>query len=237
LDGDVDSAGGGSLGLESPRTLVQAVAERLRESILLGRLEPGARLRQDSLAEEFQVSRIPVREALRLLSAEGLVDLHPQRGARVSELSLAALEELYLLGELVEGAATEMAVARMTDAELRRIEQCHEQMTKPGISATEWHQLNRSFHELLVAPAERPRFSRIANEVRANTRRYVRPYLELMGGIERWDDDHAQIVDACRRKDAAEARLLVERHWQKMRRSLADHLASKGHAGAAKRRK
>lgn len=105
-----------------PPTAQQFVLAELRRAITTGRLRPGAPIRQDALAEEFQVSRVPLREALKTLQGEGLVTYEAHRGYSVETLSLDDLREVYRIRQLLEEEAVRRAVARLTDADLRLAE-------------------------------------------------------------------------------------------------------------------
>ena len=110
------------------RSLHREVVERLRELILAGELEPRSRVNEAALCEHFGISRTPLREAIKLLAAEGLLDLLPNRGARVAALSAVEIEELLQVIGALEGAGAELAAERVTPEELAAIEAVHEAM-------------------------------------------------------------------------------------------------------------
>lgn len=214
--------------LESSRTLAEAAANWLREAILLGRLKPGTKLSQDQLAKQLQVSRVPLREALQLLTAEGLVEWRAHRTAIVSGLSAEDLAELYALGALTEAAAADEAVSRATQEHIDAIGALVEAMAKPDIAPTDWHLINRRFHAMLIEPAQWPRFQRIISEVRANTGRYAKAYLEQSGNIHRWQDEHREIYRAYRKRDAVTVADAIRQHWRHTSDTLQNHLRSTG---------
>jgi DNA-binding GntR family transcriptional regulator len=110
------------------QTREEFVAHRLREAILVGQLKPGDRLDQNEIAELLGVSRSPVREALRTLAAEGLVDVFPHRGAAVAELSVDELEEIFLIRRTLEGMAARLSALSMDDNEIAELETILEEM-------------------------------------------------------------------------------------------------------------
>lgn len=210
--------------MDASRTLAEAAANSLREAILLGRLPPGTKLSQDNLAKQLQVSRVPLREALQLLTAEGLVEWRAHRTAVVSGLSVDDLAELYVLGAQTESAAAEEAVSRAPQEHIDAIGDLVAAMAKPDIAPVDWHLANRRFHAMLIEPAKWPRFRRIISEVRANTGRYVKAYLEQSGNIHRWRDEHHEIYEAYRRRDAAAIGAAIRRHWRHTSETLQNHL-------------
>lgn len=110
------------------RSLHDEVVERLRDMIVGGELEEGARLREQQLCRQFGISRTPLREALKVLASEGLLDLLPNRGACVTQLSLTDLVQMFEVMEGLEGWAGELACERITDEEVENIRHLHDEM-------------------------------------------------------------------------------------------------------------
>lgn len=210
---------------EATRTLAEFVTVRLRAAILLGRLQPGTRLSQDTLARQLGVSRVPLREALKVLEAEGLVEWRAHRAAIVTGLSAEDLAELYALGASAEAAAVAQATHLATDAHIQAIGALVGAMENPDITPADWHTANRQFHAMLVEPAKWSRFQRIISDVRANSGRYVKAYLQLSGNIYRWREDHQSIYHRYRDRDAAGAAEAVRRHWMNTSDTLQQHLS------------
>jgi DNA-binding GntR family transcriptional regulator len=137
---------------------------RLRQFILDGELEPGARLQEVELAAQLGVSRTPVREALRTLSSQGLVDLLPNRGARVVRWSVEDLEELYDLRVMLENHAVKRAASRITPAAIELLTDLCEQMEDRARHGTKHDllglsELNSRFHRCIVDAADSPRLA------------------------------------------------------------------------------
>lgn len=128
---------------------VEAAYERIREGILSGAMKRGTRLREERLAEEIGVSRTPVREALRRLSSEGLVEFLPNRGARVSAWSARELEDLYEIRAMLEGHAARLAAQRITGEEIAHLDDLATQM-EAADDLADVKRLNSEFHRLIV---------------------------------------------------------------------------------------
>lgn len=203
-------------GLLKRQTVTEAVAEAIRERILAGAYAEGENLRQDALATELGVSRIPIREAFRQLEAEGLVTLHAHRGAVVSSLSLDEIAELFDLRALLEPDLLGRAIPRMTEADLAaadRILEGYEQ-SLAGTDVHAWGEMNSEFHLTLYRPAGRGRSLALVQSLLGNTDRYTRLQLVLTSGVERARSEHAQLLKLCRERRALEAGDLLRRHVQ-----------------------
>ncbi|HEX3065388.1 MAG TPA: GntR family transcriptional regulator, partial [Dongiaceae bacterium] len=128
-----------------PRTVADHVADVLREAIAGGSLQAGTVLRQDELARQFQFSRMPVRDALRQLEAEGLVSIHPTRGAFVAGMDRGEIAEIYAVRELLEAEALRLAFPSLGEADLAAAGSALDQIDgEPDVAR--WGLLNRAFH-------------------------------------------------------------------------------------------
>lgn len=218
-------------------TTAEHVADVLREAILRGVLQGGQQLQQDALAAQFGVSRIPVREALRRLDAEGLVTVYPHRGAIVSQLSVAEVEEIYEIRVTLECLALRLAIPRLTRADLDRAAAILDEIDQVD-DIGRWSELNRSFHMTLYAPADRKRLLSLIATLRANVDRYHRIYISLMQHKAQSQREHRRILDACRRRRQEEAAEALERHLMTAAQGLIAYLkggptgAGGGDAGA-----
>ena len=215
------------------RTLAAATLEAIRERILSGVHPEGEPLRQDAIAAELGVSRIPVREALRQLEAEGLVTGIPHRGAVVSSLSIAEIEELFELRALVERDLLRRSVPNLTDADLERadgiLDAYHAAFRTRDVAT--WGELNWQLHSALYAGAGRPRSLGIAEHLHRQTDRYSRMQLALTHGESRASEEHRAIVSAARRRKVDRAADLLVAHILGAGRSLARFL--RAHRGVA----
>ena len=196
-----------------PPTAQEAVLVALRQAIGSGELRPGEQVRQDALAERFGVSRVPLREALKILEGEGSVTYVPHRGYFVAELSLADLEEVYRIRELLEEEAVRTAVRRLTAdglAELTALVVACEDAGRAGDVAA-MTAANRSLHFTLYAASGRPRLVRMVRILWDATDAYRSLYYSDPANRERVEAEHRQVLAALRADDVDEAvRLLAE---------------------------
>lgn len=193
------------------QTTQDLIVEALRADITEGRIRPGSPLRQEDLADRFEVSRIPIREALRRLESEGLVRVFPNRGAFVVQLSPTEIREITDLRVMVEGDLIFRAVPCLTDKALARIAETLEAAERTAATAA-WVEGDRAFHVSLYAPAERPRQLGLAMSLRTEVERYEVLYQQLPADRPAWLHDHRAIADACLRRDAEAARSCVAEH-------------------------
>ena len=209
------------------QTVVESATEELRRRILAGEFRAGEALRQDALAEEFGISRIPLRESFRQLAAEGLVTIHPHRGAVVSTLSTEEIAELFDLRAMLEPDLMRRAVPRMgenTLAEAARILSDYAAaIDRADLNA--WGELNTEYHLALYRPAGRPQTLALARALLANTDRYTRLQLAA-GGTERAKAEHAELLALCRRGAAEEAARFTHQHVREVKGDLLRLIAA-----------
>ncbi len=212
------------------QSLASAVADKLRDKIILGELQEGEQLRQDEIAAEFQVSRIPVREAFRELLAEGLLNINPNRGAVVSALTPAEIEELFQIRSVLEREMLRASIPHLSAADLAEAAAIQERfraelLHSEGVSA--WGRLNTQFHAALYAGAALPQFKAILRTINNNGERYTRLQLFLTQGRERAVDEHQRLLEFCRRKDTEAACALLGEHVRHAGRSLRELLEAR----------
>lgn len=203
---------------------IERITDQIRSRILSGELPGGMPLRQERIAEEFGVSRIPVREALSRLEAEGLVRREHHRGCVVSEVSLSDLEEALEIRSALEVRALRLAIPRMTDghfAEAGQVLEHYAASSSPG----EWTERNVEFHLALYRAAGMPRLIGMIEVLMRGSARYVRVYVSTVRGLAGPHQEHHEILDACRRRDVARAVQLLEAHIEKTRTALRASLA------------
>jgi DNA-binding GntR family transcriptional regulator len=188
--------------------------EAIRERILEGKYGEGDHLRQDAIAAELGVSRIPVREALRQLEAEGLVVLSPHAGSVVSSLSLREIRELFEIRAVIEGDLLRRAIPRARPEDLARaaeiLEEYEAALEVEDIAA--WGALNWRFHSALYAPAGRPLTMGIVHGLHLNSDRYLRMQLALARGVPRAKEEHRAILRTVREGDAQHSVSLLSSH-------------------------
>ena len=196
------------------QTLTSMTADAIRERILRGLYTEGKPLRQDAIGVELGVSRIPVREALRQLEAEGLVTFNPHRGAVVSTLSLKQISELFELRAEIEGDLILRAVPHMTAEDHARADEildAYEVALHRG-QVPVWGALNWQFHSTLYAPADRAFTMSIVSKLHQHSDRYLRMQLALTHGETRARHEHRAIAAAARKGDAGKASRLLRDH-------------------------
>jgi DNA-binding GntR family transcriptional regulator len=203
------------------------VFDALRDAIIRGQLAEGEILRQDTIAQMFNVSRIPVREALQRLEAQGLVTATRYKGVVVTPMSVAEIQEIFEFRALLEPHVIAFAVPQMTEESLAYARACCDAFateTQP----THWGDLNRQFHSALYADARRPYFMSVIDKTKDRVDRYVRAILELANGMETARREHKAILDACLARDAAAAADLTRQHIVNAGETLSAFLTAAG---------
>ncbi|KAB8335657.1 GntR family transcriptional regulator [Scytonema tolypothrichoides VB-61278] len=215
--------------LQQQRSTPDLIADALREAIVAGIFQEGQSLRQDEIATQFGVSRIPVREALRQLEAEGLVTLHLNRGATVSAISPAEAQEIFEIRSALEVKAIQLAIPKLTASDLEKatviLEQT-DQTTDAGMLA----KLNWELHETLYKSAERPRLLTIIKTLHLNVDRYVRLQMSQMDYLERSQKEHYQLLEACQQHDTKAAVRLLKKHIDIAGEQLVTYLQQNIHS-------
>jgi DNA-binding GntR family transcriptional regulator len=223
-----------ALAVVQRQTVASMTVSLLRERILRSEYPEGEPLRQDAIALAFGVSRIPVREALRQLEAEGLVSFHPHRGAVVSSLSLPEINEVFSLRAALECDLLRRAIPRVTDEHLESAGEVldgYGQAFREGDVAA-WGEFNRRFHAALYAAADRPITAGIVQRLHQQSDRYSRIQLVLTHGQSRAAEEHQAILDAVRERDVRGATTLMKRHILGAGRTLLDCLHTERGAAA-----
>lgn len=212
---------------ERPPTAQEAVLAELRRAIAGGRLQPGQQVVQDSLAEQLGVSRVPLREALKILEGEGAVVYEPRRGYFVAELSLADLEEVYRIRDLLETEAVRVAVPRLDPADLAALEAHASECARAGAAADldAMTEANRRLHFGLIEASGMPRLARLARILWDATDVYRTLYYSEGLNRARVDDEHAAIVRAARAGDAERCAELLRAHREHAVEALRGRLA------------
>lgn len=212
------------------QSLPELAYRRIRASILSARLPPGSELRQEHLAKEFGISRVPVREAMNRLHAEGLIVLRPRRGFAVPSLTPDEIVEICDLNTLLEEHAAIVATRERTDADVVEVEQILEHMEALTLDDPDdlstWQELAHRFHERLFASARRRRLQEMVSNLRDAVEPYMRLETDLVEHIAQSNLDHRQILDAFRAKDTHAAGRLSREHAENIKRHLVDSFAA-----------
>jgi DNA-binding GntR family transcriptional regulator len=187
------------------------IAGALRKAILIGEFKSGQPLPQDEIAAQFGVSKIPIREALLQLRAEGLVTFYPNRGAVVSALSAEEVDEIYSMRIALETLALRRAIPNFDKAGLIRAESLITIMDAER-NALKWSELNWEFHAALYQPCNLPRLLDVIRALHANVQRYVVNYLTSTDYHTEAQRQHRVILKAVQRGNADAAAEQLARH-------------------------
>jgi DNA-binding GntR family transcriptional regulator len=197
----------------APELSTEVVHDRLRKAILRGELDPQVPISQVQLAATLQVSRTPLREALRMLQREGLIDSEPNRRVRVAELSMTDLEQLYASRVLVEALAVRLTVPRYTPDDVAELKAALSEMKRRSEQrdVDAWEAEHRRYHELLRKYAGE-RIERLARDLSDYSERYRRVYMAEPRVWSTAAQEHAAIVDACESEGGPAASVQLVRH-------------------------
>ena len=197
------------------KTRTQLVVETLREKILSGEIKAGQPLRQAALAEELNVSRIPVREALLQLEAEGLVTFEPHKGATATELNASQVDELFELRAMLEGDLLASSIPNLSSEKLAEATDILAKLNKAlgkENAANTWSELNSDYHNCLYPGANRPQTQDLVNTLNKNADRYIRMHLLWAGGISKAESEHNELLDLCKARNVEKAVAVLKQH-------------------------
>jgi DNA-binding GntR family transcriptional regulator len=198
----------------APRALYQEVAELLRQRIFQRELEPGSWIDEVKLAQEYGISRTPLREALKVLAAEGLVTMKVRRGAYVTEVSERDLAEVYHLLALLESDAAAVVAERATEAERKELQKLHRELEGAVADRARFFALNERFHMRLLELAS----NRWRNQMVADLRKVMKlnrhNSLLKSGRIEESLAEHRSLMEAIEKRDPEAARERMQRHFR-----------------------
>lgn len=198
------------------------ILRSVRGAIISGALAEGEPIRQDDVARLFNVSKIPVREALKSLEAEGLVIFQRNKGAVVTTVSGPEIVQIFEVRAILEASAMRFSVPRMTGATLDRAEEFRAAFEKEA-DVSKWAELNWRFHSCLYEDADRPFLLNMIRSMNDRVERYLRMQLSLSGGRTKADQEHRDILEACRKQDAEAAAAQTYRHIMDACTSLLLH--------------
>lgn len=187
------------------------VARRLRDEIVQGRLEPGAKLNLKAVADRFDVSMTPIREAFEQLAAEGLIRIDPYKGASVTALSADEYEEIHLLRRGLEGLAHRLGAERIDDAGCQALEACLKQMERAAAAGDvgDFIAHDRNYHHVIYRASGRQSLQDKLWSLRFAAERYSRAAFGLpRGGMADTVASHWDILDACKARDGERAETL-----------------------------
>jgi DNA-binding GntR family transcriptional regulator len=200
------------------------VADYLRHAILSGEIGPGEWIRQEELAERLGSSRLPVREALRILEAEGLTEHERHRGARVPSLSMHEVDVIYRMREQLEQLAIGESIPHLTDADLGRMEEIQARIEQ-GTDVATFLELDREFHLRSYTGCRIEQLTGTVTRLWNATAHYRRTFMTLTGPGRQWvvNAEHRLLLDAITRRDVVDAERFLAGHIRRTRIELGRH--------------
>jgi DNA-binding GntR family transcriptional regulator len=211
--------------LDLDNSMAGRIARALSDRIVSGLLSPGERLRQDHIAEEFQASHVPVREAFRKLEAQGLVVSKPRCGVRVSDVDPAMVDEVTEMRAAMESLALSHALPRLREADLDAARQALVEGEASDQIAV-WEAANRRFHLAITTPCAMPRLMALISDLHRSGARFLFATWKQLDWQPRSATEHRAILDAITRRDGDAARALLEAHVREAGRALVERLRS-----------
>ena len=202
----------------------QRVADYLRQAILDGDIRPGQRVRQAMVAERFGASRLPVREALRMLEAEGLIENEANKGARVPLLDMDGVDIIYQMRERLEPLALSQSIPHLSASDVRSLEHIQDTIeTNSDIGG--FLQLDREFHLLTYSGCHFDQLTLMVTRLWNSTQHYRRIFVSNTGPGRMWviNSEHRLLLDAIQRHDATDAERYLSGHIRRTRVELAKH--------------
>ncbi|MCB0907194.1 MAG: GntR family transcriptional regulator [Nocardioidaceae bacterium] len=210
--------------LATPPVSSQRIASALRAAILDGEYAPGTWLRQDELAARFGASRLPVREAIRIIQAEGLVETFPNRGARVPALDLEEVKILYRMRERLEPLTLSESIPRLSETDIERMGQLQDEI-EANTDVGRFLLLDRDFHMASYERCPSPELLAMTTRLWNSTQHYRRAFMLLAapGRADMVNAEHRLVLDAVRRRDVQDGERYLAGHIRRTRVELTQH--------------
>lgn len=207
--------------LFTPRALYVEVAEQLRQRIFQRELEPGSWIDELKIAEEFGISRTPLREALKVLAAEGLVTMKPRRGSYVTEVSETDLQDVYHLLSLLESDAAGVVAAQATPVQLAELQALHDELEAAVDDAERFFAINERFHMAVLTVANNRWRNQVVEDLRKVMKLNRHQSLFKTGRIHDSLQEHRDILHALQKRDSEGARQAMQLHFSNGLRAAA----------------
>lgn len=208
---------------DEPVVTAERVTQMLRDNILAGAYPDGSALRQERLASELGCSRIPIREALRQLEAEGLVVTIPRRGAMVAEMSADRIRESFELRAVIEPWLLSEAIPRLGEEDFATAEAVIQEMR--GLEIDRWSEANWRFHAALYGPSGKETAMGVVRSIHDTVDRYLRVHLKLTSGQDKAHKEHTEILELCRARHVHRASVMLARHIQDVADKLVESVS------------
>ncbi|MGA1862925.1 GntR family transcriptional regulator [Deferribacter thermophilus] len=196
--------------------LSEKIAETIRDYILKGVLKPGERLTEPKLSDILGISRTPIREALRLLEMDGFVEIIPRRGAVVTEITDKDVDEIFILKIRLESLAAKLAVNNMKEVDVERLEELNNRLERfySNKNVAGMIKANSDFHDYFIRKSENQRLIKFLESLQSQFKRATAYSFTETGRIEHVLNEHKEIIEAFKEKDALKVEKLVEKHIQ-----------------------
>lgn len=200
------------------------VASRLRERIFAGELAPGSFLDEVQLAEEMSISRTPLREALKVLTAEGIVRHEPRRGCFVNEVTEKDLDEIFPVIALLEGRCAYEAARNASDADLQALELLHQKLSRHAKAKriNEYYEANFAIHEAIITLADNRWLAQAISDLRKIVKLARLQQLHAPGRLEQSLSEHLAVFAALKARDAEGAEAAMRTHLTRQRQALRE---------------
>lgn len=215
--------------LNDYKPLREVIFNTLREAIIVGELKPGERLMEVQLAEKMGVSRTPVREAIRKLELEGLVEMYPRKGALVANLSVKDIMDVLEVRATLDGLASSLSAARITDEEIKELKHVQSQfmnyIDKDNLQGS--IKKDVEFHDIIYRSSRNDKLLQIANNLREQIQRFRVIYLKDFSSTSELVKEHTDILDAIIRQDTEASRDYAQRHINNQEESILKALKRK----------
>ncbi|MEY4277718.1 MAG: hypothetical protein RI975_984 [Pseudomonadota bacterium] len=199
------------------RPLYEDVADRLREQIFAKELAPGSWLDEQSLAEQFGISRTPMREAIKVLASEGLVTIKMRRGAYVTEIARNDLEQIFTILSLLEGEAAKQTAMKATEEELNQLDYWHHRLEKAAADRDieQFFEINCKFHERIQDIAGNRWMNGVIADLRKVLKLHRRDSLTSTGRLQNSLIEHREILKAILKRDLTGAETAMRKHMER----------------------
>ena len=197
------------------RPLYEDVADRLRDQIFAKQLAPGSWLDEQSLAEQFGISRTPMREAIKALASEGLVTMKMRRGAYVTEVNRSDLEQIFTVLSLLEGQAAKEAALKATEDELNLLDHLHHRLETAAADRDieQFFEINGKFHELIQQIAGNCWMNGVIDDLRKLLKLHRKDSLTSTGRLQNSLVEHREILRAILKRDDLAAEAAMRKHF------------------------
>lgn len=208
--------------LNDYKPLREVIFNTLREAIIVGELKPGERLMEVQLAEKMGVSRTPVREAIRKLELEGLVEMLPRKGAHVADLSAKDIMDVLEVRSTLDGLASMLSASRITEEELRELKNVQSQFVNYVEKGSLQGSIKKDveFHDIIYRSSRNDKLIQIANNLREQIQRFRVIYLKDYSSTRELVKEHSEILEFISARDPEGARKSAQKHIENQEETI-----------------